>query len=62
MSKPVPIEDSVKPLYDQLTKPAYETRASWVNTRKFTVDPRLVTSDMPFKLDTQLHTIKEATQ
>jgi len=62
MSKPVPVELAVKPLYDHVTKDCDRAHASWVNTRKFTVDPRLVTSDMPFKLDTQLHTIKEATQ
>jgi hypothetical protein len=60
MSKPVTILDSVKPLYDHVTKDCDRAHASWVNTRGFTVDPRLVTSDMPFKLDTQLHTIKEA--
>ena len=55
MSKPVPIEDSVKPLYDQLTKPAYETRASWVNTRKFTIDPVLASPARLFELDTELN-------
>ena len=59
MSKPVPIEDSVKPLYDQLTKDVYRAHASWVNTREFTVDPTLVLKNKPFELDTQLHTIKD---
>ena len=62
MSKPVTILDSVKPLYDHVTKDCDRARASWVNTHKFTVDPTLVKTHMPFKLDTQLHTIKEATQ
>ena len=62
MSKPVPIEDSTKPLYDQLTKDVYSAHASWVNARKFTVDPTLITSDKPFLLDTQLHTIKDNIQ
>ena len=55
MSKPVPIEDSVKPLYEQLTKAAYETRASWVNTRKFTIDPVLASPPRLFELDTELN-------
>jgi hypothetical protein len=62
MSKPVTILDSVKPLYDQVTKDCDRAHASWVNTRKFTVDPTLTKTHLPFKLDTQLHTIKETTQ
>ena len=55
MSKPVAIEDSVKPLYDQLTQDCYRAHASWVNSRKFTIDPTLVKTNTPFELDTQIH-------
>lgn len=54
MSKPVAIEESIKPLLDLVTKQAYKTRASWVNTRGFTVDPTFIKTRMPFLLDTRL--------
>jgi hypothetical protein len=60
MSKPVPILDSTKPLYDHVTKDCNRAHASWVTAREFTVDPTLVMTDKPFLLDTQLHTIKDA--
>ena len=59
MSKPVTILDAVKPLYDQLTKDVYRAHASWVNARKFTVDPTLVMNKQQFVLDAKLHTIKD---
>ena len=60
MSKPVPVELAVKPLYDQLTKDCYRAHASWVNARKFTIDPTLVKTNTPFLLDLNLHTIKDS--
>ena len=62
MNKSTTTEMAVKPSYSHVTKPAYETRTSWVNTRGFTVDPTFIKTDTPFLLDTQLHTIKDTTQ
>ena len=55
MSKPVPVELAVKPLYDQLSKDCYRAHASWVNSRKFKLDSTLVKTNTPFELDTQIH-------
>ena len=60
MSKPVPVELAVKPLYDQLTQDCYRARASWVNARNFTVDPTLVVKNKPFELDMTVYTIKDS--
>ena len=60
MSKPIPVELAVKPLYDQLTKDVYRAHASWVNAHEFTVDPTLQLKNKPFELDLTLHTIKHS--
>jgi hypothetical protein len=60
MSKPVPVELAVKPLYDHVTKDCDRAHASWVNSRKFTIDPTLVKTNTPFLLDLNLHTIKDS--
>jgi hypothetical protein len=59
MSKPVPILDAVKPLWDHVAKDCDRAHASWVNTREFTVDPQLVMNKQQFVLDAKLHTIKD---
>jgi hypothetical protein len=60
MSKSTTTEMAVKPLYDHVTKECDRAHASWVNTRKFTVDPTLIKTDTPFELDTTLHTIRDS--
>lgn len=59
MSKPVPVELAVKPLYDHVTQDCYRAGASWVTARDFVVDPTLQLKHEPFLLDQTLYTIKD---